>query len=175
MLITDRLRSGELGKKVGTIRNVKISNVTITDVVAGKNHGPAHAATISGRPESRLENIVLENVKITYQGGGKAEDAAVVPPYPKDYSPRSLGPRPTSGVYVRHVKGLTFGNVTFDFEATGPNSPLVVFDVDDSELYGFKTNLAEGVGPAKFDQVSGAVIRSSPVLHGVKAARAEAT
>src|SRR6185369_8638677 len=74
LLITDRLRTGEQGVKTGTIRNVKISNVTITDVVAGKNHGPAHAATISGRPESRLENIVLENVKITYQGGGKAED-----------------------------------------------------------------------------------------------------
>ena len=53
---SDRLRTGEPNKKVGTIRNVKISNVTITDVVAGRNHGPAHAATISGRPESRTDH-----------------------------------------------------------------------------------------------------------------------
>jgi len=40
MLITDRLRTGDTTRKVGTIRNVKISNVTVTDVVAGAHHGP---------------------------------------------------------------------------------------------------------------------------------------
>jgi polygalacturonase len=168
MLITDRLRSGDPNKKVGTIRNVKISNVTVTDVVAGKNHGPAYAATISGRPESRLENITLENVKITYQGGGAAEDAAIVPPYPKDYSPRSLGPRPASGFYIRHVKDLTFRNVEFVFETPDPKPPLVAFDVDGFELDGFKTPVAEGGVPARFENVKRLTVKKSPVLDAIR-------
>ena len=36
LLITDRLRSGDPNKKVGTIRNVKISNVTVTDCKPGR-------------------------------------------------------------------------------------------------------------------------------------------
>jgi hypothetical protein len=168
MLITDRLRSGEPNKKIGTIRNVKVSNVTITDVVAGRNHGPAHAATLSGRPESRLENITLENVKITYKGGSKPEEATVVPPYPKDYSPRSLGPRPASGFYIRHVKDLTFRNVEIAFETPDPKPPMVVFDVDGFELDGFKTQTADGVVPARFESVKRLTVKSSPVLDGVK-------
>ena len=148
MLITDRLRTGKPGAKVGTIRNVRISNVVATEVVAGK--GPAHAVTISGRPEARLENITLENVKITYQGGGKPEEADIVPPYPKDYSPKSLGPRPASGVYIRHVKDLTLRNVEVAFAAPEAKPPLVAFDVDGFELDGFKTPVAGGMPPARF-------------------------
>jgi polygalacturonase len=165
MLITDRLRTGEPGRKVGTIRNVKLSNITITDVVAGKHHGPASAATISGRPDSRLENIVLENVKITYKGDGKAEHAGIVPPYPKEkYQPNGLGPRPASGFYIRHVKGLTFRNVEVDFESPDPKPPLVAFDVEGFDLDGFKTKTAEGVAPTRFEQVKGLVVKNSPVL-----------
>ena len=50
MLITDRLRSGDSNKKDGTIKNVKMSNVTITDCRAGRQW-PVFPATISGRPE----------------------------------------------------------------------------------------------------------------------------
>lgn len=168
LLITDRLRTGDPAKKVGTIRNVKISDVIVTDVVAGTHHGPANAATISGRPEAHLENIVLENVKITYKGGGKAEETDVVPIYPKDYSPRSLGPRPASGFYIRHVNGLVFRNVEFAFETTDAKPPLVAFDVDGFELDHFKTQLAAGVPAARFEKVKRLVVRDSPVLEGVK-------
>src|ERR1700690_2523281 len=38
-LIWDRLRTGEPGATVGTIKNVRLQNVTITDCVAGRQ-GP---------------------------------------------------------------------------------------------------------------------------------------
>jgi len=170
MLITDRLRTGAPGRKVGTIRNVKLSNITISDVVAGRHHGPASAATISGRPEAKLENITLENVKISYKGGGKAEEAGIVPPYPKEkYQPNGLGPRPASGFYIRHVNGLTFRNVELAFETPDPKSPLVAFDVDGFELDGFKTQPGEGVPPAEFENVKHLTVKNSPVLDGVEA------
>jgi polygalacturonase len=168
MLITDRLRSGDSNKKIGTIRNVRISNVTITDCKPGRQ-GPVFPATISGRPESILENITFENVKIRYPGGETNRAALnVVPPYPKDYSPRSLGPRPAAGFYIRHVKGLTFRNVEFMFDSPDPRPPIVASDVDGFELDGFKTQVADGVAPAQFENVKQLTIKNSPVLDGVK-------
>lgn len=173
MLITDRLRTGEKGAKVGTIRNVKISNVVATEVVAGSHHGPAYAATISGRPEARLENILLENVKITYKGGGKREEADVAPPYPKDYSPRSLGPRPASGFYIRHVKGLTFRNVEFVFETEDQRPPLVASDVEGFEMDGFKSQKPPGIETLRLERVKNLTVRNSPGLADRQSATVE--
>ncbi len=63
-----------------------------------------------------VENIVLENVKITCKGGGAAEQAKLEVPYSKEYSPLHLGIRPAYGFYIRHVTGLKFHNVSVAFE-----------------------------------------------------------
>ena len=172
MLITDRLRSGDPNKKIGTIRNIHISNVTVTDCSPGRQ-GPVFPSTISGRPESSLENIVLENVKITYPGGGTRDQADIVPPYPKDYSPRSLGPRPASGFYIRHVKGLKFQNVEFAFEAEDQRPPLVASDVDGFELDGFQSQKPAGIEMMKLEQVRNFTVQNCPGLADRKAANVE--
>jgi hypothetical protein len=152
MLITERLRTGEPTPKVGAIKIIHLTNITGSDCKPGRQ-GPVHTATISGRPESHLENIVLENVKITYPGGGTQEQAAVVPPYPKDYSPKSLGVRPASGFYIRHVKGLVFKNVEFAFEQEDFRPPLVASDVDGFKLENFRAQKPESVALTKFENV----------------------
>lgn len=168
MLIMNRLRTGEPGVKTGTIKNVHIMNVEVSDCQPGRQ-GPVYPSTISGRPESKLENITLENIKITYPGGGSAEDASIVPPYPTkpgDYSPKSLGPRPASGFYIRHVKNLTFKNVEFAFEQPDERPPIVASDVDGFVLDAFKTEKPADVQTLKFDNVRNVTVRNSP---GVKA------
>lgn len=162
LLITDRLRSGDPAKKTGTIKNVHIMDVTVTDCMPGRQ-GPVFPATISGRPESSLENITLENVKIDYPGGTTDPAAAeVVPPYPKDYSPRSLGPRPASGLYVRHVNGLTLKNVEFTFDQPDVRPPVVAYEVNGLTLDNFSTPKTAGVDTLKLDKVTNLVIRNSP-------------
>jgi hypothetical protein len=161
LLITDRLRSGDPDKKIGTIKNVRIMNVTVTDCQAGRQ-GPVLTATISGRPESSLENITLENVSIHYPGGGRTEDAAVVPPYPKDYSPKSLGPRPASGLYARHVKGLTLRNVEFSFDQDDPRPPIVAYDVDGLSLEDFKTQKPADVPTLRLEKVKNLSVEHCP-------------
>src|SRR6185295_17901894 len=158
--------------KVGTIRNVTISNVTVTDCAPGRQ-GPVYPSSISGRPESKLENIVLENVKITYPGGGSATNAGIVPPYPEDYSPRSLGPRPAAGFYIRHVKGLKFKNVELAFEKEDGRPPIVAFDVDGFELDHFKTQKAAGVETMKLERVKGLTLRDCPELKEAAAINVE--
>jgi hypothetical protein len=127
---TRRLRTPEPAGP-GRVRNVVIRNVTVVDVVQSHRAEPANAATISGLPEAPHENIRLENVTITYAGGGSLKDAEAVPPYPSNYNPRQLGPRPAYGFYVRHVRGLQFHNVKLVLQAPDPRPAFAVSDVTD--------------------------------------------
>jgi len=165
MLIIDRLRTGDTTRKVGTIKNVTISNVVATEVVGGRQ-GPAYPCTISGRPDAYLENIVLNNVSITYKGGGTQADAAVAPPpYSKDaYAPHDFGPRPASGLYVRNVKGLQLHHVKFQFETPDQRPPLIASDVDGLELDNFESGKSDGVEATKFDGVKNLNVHDSPGL-----------
>jgi hypothetical protein len=169
MLINDRLRSGDPAKKTGTIKNIRVMNVTVTDCRPGRQ-GPVLTATISGRPESSLEDIVLENIKIDYPGGGNGLDAGVVPPYPKDYSPKSLGPRPASGLYVRHVKGLMLKNIEFAFDQKDQRPPIIASDVDGLVLDGFRTQKSDGSETIRMENVKHLSIQNSPGLADQKMA-----
>jgi len=165
MLISDRLRTGDPNRRIGTIKNVTLSNITITNCRPGQQ-GKVFTSTISGYPESCLTNIVLENVRIIYKGGGTREMAEAEPPYPKGsaYSPRHLGPRPASGFYIRHVRGLTFKNVEFAFETEDQRPPLAAFDVDDFLLEGFKTQKPAGIETIRMKKVGNLTVRNSPGL-----------
>jgi len=173
MLLTRRLRTGDPDAKVGTIRNVHIEDVNCTDVVEGAHHGPANAATISGLPESAIENITLENVKITYKGGENPKEATTQPVYPKDYSPRSMGIRPASGFYVRHVKGLTFKNCQIDYEQPTVKPVLVFFDVQNLLLDHFKMPKPQGIEAIRIENVKDVQIQGCPGFTDEKIPQAE--
>ena len=89
--------------------------------------------------------------------------------YPKDFSPRSLGPRPASDFYIRHVKGLTFRHVEFAFESAEPKPPLVAFDVDGFELDNFKSPKSSGGETMRLEQIRNLTVRNSTGLRGRKA------
>lgn len=163
MLITDRLRSGAPNKRTGTIRNVTIDDVTVTDCRPGRQ-GPVFPCTISGRPDSALEDITLENVKIDYPGPGQGERVDAAPPYPRDYSPRSMGPRPASGLYVRHVNGLNLRNVVFTFDRPVFCPPIVACDVNGLTLDKFESPKSTGGEVMQLKRVSNLTVKNSPGL-----------
>lgn len=172
VLITRRLRTGEPDAKPGTIRNVTIDNVKVTNVVPGRQ-GQANPATISGLPESHLQNIILNNVKITYKGGGKKDDVNIVPPYPKDYSPKSMGTRPAAGFYIRHVDNLQFHNVSLMFEAPDERPPLVADDVNGFELDHFSAQKVADVPTMWLQHIKDLNLHDSPPLKDTKEANVE--
>jgi hypothetical protein len=163
MLITDRLRSGDPHKKTGAIENVTIDDVTVTDCEPGRQ-GPIYPCTISGRPESSLHNITLENIKIDYPGPGLGQKMGVVPPYPTDYSPRSMGPRPAAGLYLRHADGLTLKNITFTFDQPVQCPPIMADDVDGLTLDNFASPKSSDGVVIQFENVKNLTVRNSPGL-----------
>lgn len=129
ILITDRLRTGEPHVTPGQIKDVTIQNVTVTECAAGRQ-GEVNPTSICGLPDYPIENLTLKDVKIVMPGGGSNRDASVDPPYPKDYSPRSLGPRPASAFFIRNVKGLTLKDVEVSYEKPDQRPPLAIVNAD---------------------------------------------
>jgi hypothetical protein len=70
---------------------------------------------ISGIPGHAIEDLRLSDIRIAYQGGGTAADAALEPDeketeYPE---PDMFGNMPAYGMYARHVKTLSARDVVF--------------------------------------------------------------
>lgn len=117
-------RRGPPGTGIGAIRNVLIEDVE----AIGIDH--RYAASISGLPGHPVETVTLRNIRLTYDGGGTAEDAALVPPevataYPE---PSMFGTLPSWGLWVRHAKDITIDGLTLATAKPDARPPFKVED-----------------------------------------------
>jgi polygalacturonase len=144
-----------------TARNILISNVIIDGV--GKMSG----IQIMGLPDVPVEGIRLENIRLTSNGGGTADDAAIKPKelgkgYPE---PGKIGVLPAYGIFARHVHGLELANINVNFTTNDLRPAAAFADIQGLEIDNFKPQVAAGVSPAVFaDDVKDITIRNSPAL-----------
>jgi len=145
---------------VGIVRNIMISNVVATgiDSMSGIH--------ITGLPGHPVQDVRLQNIWLTFKGGGDQADAERVPPeldrgYPE---PRRIGATPGYGLFARHVKGLELSDIRLRWEREDLRPAIVCVDVEGLDIDRCAVQVAPGVTPAKFEHVSGLVIRNSPVL-----------
>jgi polygalacturonase len=162
-----RRNRGPAGTKVGTLRNVFISNVIATGIDAKSG------VQIMGLPGYDIEGVRLQNIRLQFNGGGTKEDAKRVPPeletgYPE---PRRFGVMPSYGLFARHVRDLEIADFRAGFEKEDLRPSAVFNDVDGLEIDNYKALVAKGVPAARFDGVDGLVVRNSPVLVGLRAHR----
>ena len=83
-----------------------------------------------------MENISLDNIHLTFGGGGTAEEAArrELPEIAGEYF--MLGRMPAYGLYARNVRGLMLQNVRFQV-STPDLRPALIFDhVEDAAING---------------------------------------
>ena len=119
---TRRLNERESeGAGVGSIKGIRISdvvaNVTIQPRggrVTDKEVAEAGPIMITGMPGHKVEDVMLENFKISYPGKGTEEHVKHEVPedearYPEQ---RFFGILPAWGAYIRHAKNVEFRNVT---------------------------------------------------------------
>lgn len=119
------------GKMPGIIKNILIKNVTV-QVPFGRPdinydmrgpevdffHNP-FPSSITGIPGHQIENVVLENITISYPGRA-SKGMAYIPlnrlgqvPENEKYYPEftMFGELPAWGFYVRHASGISFKNI----------------------------------------------------------------
>ncbi len=109
---------------LGTMRNITISNIEAT----GAN--PTGCA-ISGLPEARIANLTLSNLRLSFAGGGPAEEAArPVAENPDKYPEYSMfGRLPAYGLYCRHIHGLKLVNVQLQLAGDDKRHAVALNDV----------------------------------------------
>jgi polygalacturonase len=145
----------------GVLRNISIANVIATGV--DKKSG----VQITGLPGVDIEHVRLDNIRITYNGGGTREQAERQAPelgtgYPE---PSKLGVFPAYGLFARHVKDLELRDIRFDFDKQDLRPAMICDDVDGLEIDDFKAQTAPDISAAVFNSVTNLAVRNSP---GVK-------
>lgn len=142
-----------------------LRNVIIRDVQAD-GAGPIGCA-ISGLENFPIENVTLENIRIRFTGGGKAEDAQRQIPeqvgsYPK-YS--MFGTLSAYGFFCRHVSNLRLHNIDLAFEQDDARPAIVCDDVRDADLFSLRAQTAPTAeAVVRFREVRGALV------HGCRSA-----
>jgi polygalacturonase len=144
----------KLGKRlsfrpIGSIENIKISNieVEIPNKKPDKGYlfeGPVDTLTynllpvsIVGLPNFYIKNVVLENINITYAGGGKPEIAHVsldsldkIPEQTAAYPEfQMFGELPAWAFYARHTEGVVFKNIKLVLKEKDYRPAFVLDDV----------------------------------------------
>jgi polygalacturonase len=130
------------------MRNISFSNIhgiVTTDppqlaeakVTSTANPGEKHSCiTLNCVGGATMENITLDNINLTFGGGGTAEDAARrdLPQIAGEYF--MMGPMPAYGLYARGVRGLTLQNIRLQV-ASPDLRPALIFDhVEDASING---------------------------------------
>jgi hypothetical protein len=160
----DRARPFQEGgprPSMGRMRNLTISNVEATGC-------SRTGCALAGLPGHPIENLTIENVRLSFAGGAGNQDGALeVPEHPDKYPEFHMFGRvlPAYAFFARHLKNLKLRNVESGFAEKDGRPALVCEDVDGLELAA--ANLAVDPG-------SGACVRLKEVknvfVHACRAA-----
>ena len=115
---------------VSSLRNVLISHIIA-------NSQSLIPCSITGLPGHMVENVMLDHILITGPGGGTIEQAGqVVEEKEKSYPEnRMFGlSLPASGIYTRHVRGLSLHDVKFLLRQEDRRPAFVFGDVRETDI-----------------------------------------
>lgn len=109
-----------------------------TPIIAGYKVGEGGPALPDGRTIGYVENVTFENVNLLVKGGNSYEDSQISPPElgVGKYNVADFGVQPSYGFWARHVQGLSFKNVTTNFESNDDRYAFVLDDVKNAKLDG---------------------------------------
>lgn len=136
-----RLRGPE-GSRVGALRRIMISNLTVYNA-------DAHfSSLIMGIPGHPVEDIRLSNVRIHYRqlDSPLVKIQKVVPELIRSYpEPQHFGVIPSYGFYIRHARNISLQDVELLYMGKETRPPLIAEDVEGLRLQNVKAQVPTGV------------------------------
>lgn len=89
---------------------------------------PAETSFISGLPDHPVRNVLLEDVSISYPGGGTADEADIqVPQRPTAYPNAGMfGRLPAWGLYLRDAEAIVTRRLQLSLQAPDERPPILV-------------------------------------------------
>jgi len=148
-----------LAPALSSLKNVSIHQIQATAF-------SRISSSITGIPGTPIENVWLDNIRITVPGGGTVGDAAhPVPERDSSYPENRIfgNSLPAMGLYARHVKGLSVQRL--QVTALQPDRRPVIVRDDVSEIIGLpEARFSTGDDPARkeagFDDRGWTLIRT---------------
>jgi Glycosyl hydrolases family 28 len=157
-------------RPIAKLRRVVISGIRAT--VSGNEKWRSGATIIiAGLPGHPVENVVLNDIHITYPGGGTLPEAARtdIPEREGAYPENTMfGVLPAYGFYLRHAKGITLRDVRLELEKPDLRPALICDDVDDLELTGFRAGTSGGDPLIRLRQTRTVLIQNSRAIGNVE-------
>ena len=134
---------------VGKMRNIIIENVI------GKNIGKI-GCSITGIPGYEVENIVLRDIIMTFQGGGTPELVGRTVPEQENKYPevQMFDLLPAYGLYSRHIKNLKLDNVYFQLLSEDARPGFIFDNVKDLKISDLSADGKTGMGSIILKNVS---------------------
>jgi polygalacturonase len=132
---------GPADAKVGTLRRVKISNVS------SYNSTGLYPAIIAGIPGALIEDISLSDIYFHKIGGAAKKIADTEPDEQKNGYPdptRFPSMFPAHGLFLRHIRNLEMTNIEFRLDKPDARPAIWAHDVDGLDIFRLRTPPATG-------------------------------
>lgn len=155
-------------RTTGHIKGVSISNVTVSMSEESRLDTPSAIVIVGEKTASTthfIEEVTLENIKVTSPGGGRIEDVSQIvertrknnyPEYIFFFEPEAERVFPSYGLYARHVKGLTLNGVEIN-TLKPDNRPFIALNNIHGAQLDMSTN--EGNGPYLVEEQSTDIVQ----------------
>ena len=124
--LTDEQMPAKRGTTMGVVRNITLRDIQGDGIghYRGRGVGGVEsvaerklACIIAGMPESAIENLTLENIRLRFAGGGTLEDAKNDLSEAKTgFNCDNMGITPAYGLYCRNVKNLRLRDIDLSYE-----------------------------------------------------------
>ncbi len=159
-------------RPIGKLRRVTISGIRATvssrdSTWTRNNTMNGNTILIAGIPGNPVEGIILDDIHVTFPGGGTLEQAtrSIVPERENAYPENTMfGLLPAYGIYLRHVKAATLNNLRFELASSDLRPAIIGEDVEDLELNGFKAAGSGGEPLVRLRATRGALIHNCRTL-----------
>lgn len=136
---------------VGRVSGLQFRGIQVVTKPGAPDPRPDLGDTIflQGHPKSSIENILFEDISVTFAGGGTIEQASRRDIVDMDQidvqkdgywtdDKSTWGVPPAYGLYARHVNGLILENVRFRLANPDRRSPMFFSDSNDIRVSGFE-------------------------------------
>ena len=151
---------GPAGTPVGVLKHVIISGVVAEDV---RGHQAVLIAGLDGHP---VEDVLLDDLRMQFEGHGTAEQAGrQVPELAHEYpEPGNFGATTSWGIYARHAADLVVHHVVLSTAADDLRSPVGLEDVKGAAFEHVSTTRAPGVPTFSLRATSAFTVERCPGL-----------
>ena len=104
---------------------------------------------ICGNPDYPIEGVTMDNIRISYLGGGKKKDSDREIPEISDAYPKAkmFGILPAYGFYIRHARNVKIYNFDISYETTDFRTVIFCEDVADLEIQGLRAESTADSAP----------------------------